>query len=50
MQKSQVASLGHFENGQKVSIAVELEVGSFHDPAPGFGIRVAIFDEPLFGA
>ena len=50
LQQSGVAGFGLFEAYQELAVSVEPGVGSFYDPAARFGVRVAILDEPLFGA
>jgi hypothetical protein len=50
LREGGIAGLGLFEADQKFAESVEPGMGPFHHPAAGFGVRVAILDEPLFGA
>ena len=50
LQQGRVASFGLFEADQNFAVSIEPGVGSFRHPAARFGVRVAILDEPLFGA
>lgn len=49
MRQSGVARFGLLETDQQFAESVEPGMGSFHHPASGFGIRITILDEPLFG-
>lgn len=50
LQQRCVAGFGLFEADQQFTVSIEPGVSSFNHPAARFGVRVAILNEPLFGA